>query len=483
MKAVSPVVAEAMEQPWAYNVADFAVFFSRRAGKPWYAYRWLEHMLDQVQDHLLAGDARIILNAPPRHGKSESISIWTVLWYLWWYPEKTVIIAAFEVSLSAGWTGRVRDIIEADSLLSARIPLDRRYKSRTEWKTMLGGGVKATSTGGGITGKGGHFIIYDDPHPGWTQALSPTMRKQVHDFFDDTLSNRQEPPLNQPGGFIINHTRWHEEDLTGYLLDQASKNPEAAQWTQIVYRALAEHDDVLGRKLDDALCPERVPQAKLLPRKLYKSFIGVYQQRPAALAGTIILKEYIRHYTELPAQPKRVTISWDLTFEDDGTSYVVGQIWWQHKGAYYLLDQVRGKWGFVAQLRNIQSMYDRCIRDYGQVAHLLIEKAANGSAVIDVIKGKFNNKTLVAERPCKSKEVRLMSVSPIYEEGRVYYPPRTVEWVDDMVHEVTNFGAVKNDDQVDAMTQALSYLDKTESVIIDPSTQALDIVPVWGQMG
>ena len=141
-----------------------------------------------------------------------------------------------------------------------------------------------------------HNCIIDDPHKNWEEAMSPVTRERVIEWFNSTLYTRLEPHAS----ICLIQTRWHGRDLSGYLLNEHSD-----PWQLIKYPALSEGEgDILGRAEGDALCPPRFPIERLNEiKKVVGShiFAGLYQQRPAPIMGGIVKKDWLRYWTELPA--------------------------------------------------------------------------------------------------------------------------------------------------------------------------------------
>jgi predicted phage terminase large subunit-like protein len=247
-------------------------------------------------------------------------------------------------------------------------------------------------------------------------------------------------------------TRWHQEDLAGYLLSQHD-----AKWEEIRIPALAEDHDPLGRSPGQALCPERYDEARLEETKLTlgsRMWNALYQQRPSAAEGNIFKRQWWKFYSERPAQFDCLIQSWDLAFKDTKTSdFVVGQVWGKIGANKYLVDQIRARMDFPETVRAIRSLSSK----YSCSAKL-VEDKANGPALIDTLKKEISG--LIAVKPDGSKEARASAVSAQVEAGNVYLPnPTTAPWVNDFIEECSNFPNGANDDQVDAMTQALKRLE------------------------
>ena len=441
-----------LPERWRARPSRYAQHMS---GGRWTRFSWIEYVMEYVRERVLEGNARIIINAPPRNGKSLGMGHWFPSWYLDLYPERKIIFASYGDRFSIKWGRSVRDHLREHP--EAMTKVSQTQGTANDWATTDGGGMRSVGVGGGITGEGGNCIIIDDPHKDWAEALSPTARERVIDWFNGTLYSRLEPGAS----LIVIQTRWHEGDLTGYLLSEHSDN-----WEHICLPALAEENDPLGRKPGEALCPERFPVAELDKIKKAISshmFAGLYQQRPAPLEGGIVKRKWFKRYrpaAELPDKFDEETQVWDLTFKGTGTSFVVGEVWGRSAGKFYLVDQFRDRVDFPGTLRAIAAI---SVKHPG-VARKVVEEAANGNAVISMLKDKIPG--IIGKRPQGSKEARLLAVSSYIEAGNVYLPEGPgYEWVEDFIEEVVNFPNAANDDQVDAMTMALAELSQRQSVV------------------
>ncbi len=257
-----------------------------------------------------------------------------------------------------------------------------------------------------------------------------------------------------PGAsIIVIQTRWHENDLSGYLMTEHEDD-----WEVINLPALAEENDPLGREVGEALCPERFSVEALKQTKKSMSsymFAGLYQQRPAPLEGGIIKRGWFQRYKELPEQFDELIQSWDLTFKALGTSFVVGEVWGRVGADFYLADLFRDRVDFPSTLRAIL----RLTKKWPGATTKVVEEAANGYAAISMLQDKIPG--VVGQRPMGSKEARLIAVSGLIESGNVWIPEQSLaDWADDFIEEAVNFPNAANDDQVDSMTMALSRLSK-----------------------
>lgn len=430
------------ENLWRLGTATYAAVVGKRH---WSPYPWCTDLLRRVQYELTKKDARIIINAPPRHGKTESVSHWLPTWYIDTWPHRRVILTSNTADLAVELSGRIRDELETNPLCLSVPRKDSR--SREMWRTMQSGGVKAAGAGGTIIGRGADLFIIDDPHKDIHEALSPTARKKIIEWFNGTAYHRLEPN----GSIVVIQTRWHEGDLSGYLINEHDDD-----WTVFRYPALAEDDDdILGRSIGEPLCPERFSAEAIESKKAMGSYLfaGLYQQRPAPLEGGMVKAQWFRYWSSLPDNLDEWIQSWDLTFKETGTSYVVGQVWARKSADYYLVDQIRGKMGFNDQVKAMISMSQKWPRAVTKI----IEDAADAQAVKATLERDISGIILT---PAKgSKEANLAAVVGVIESGNVFLP-NAAEWLGDFLAEVTTFPAANNDDQVDAMSHGLQRFQK-----------------------
>ena len=412
----------------------------------------------EISRSVAAGNARIIISMPPRHGKSWLTSLWTPVWFLSLSPDSNVILSSYEADFAAQWGRQVRNlIVEYGDRLDLHLTDDSKAANR--WNTPQGGGMLTAGIGGPITGRGGNLIIVDDPVKNWEQAISETYRQKTIEWFDSTLYTRAEPG----GSIVILMTRWHERDLAGYLIHE-----HPGDWKEIRLPAIAEENDPLGRKIGESLCPERFDVAALEKIRITlgsQMWNALYQQRPSAQEGNVFKRDWWKSYRALPARFDTIIQSWDMSFKDKSTSdFVVGQVWGKVGSNRYLIDQVRARMDFPTTVRALKTFSAKHPLSYTK----LIEDKANGPAVIAMLKNEVSG--LIAVEPYGSKEARAAAVTPEVEAGNVYLPdPSIAPWIHDFIEEYASFPNGAYDDQVDAGTQALNRL-KSAGIAFVPTS-------------
>ena len=395
----------------------------------------------------------LILAAPPQHGKSDIVSRYLPAYFFGKYPDLRTAGLSYAKDLASDMNRDVQRIMMSDeykilfpkSALNTKrvVTIDVEAKRNSETFEIVGrkGTYVSQGVGGPLTGKRVDLGIIDDPIKNAKEALSPTIKKSVWDWYVSTFKTR----LSMNSGEIIMATRWATDDLSGKII---SSNPRAKV---LSFPAI--------NKAGEALVPELHPIDKLLETKeTLGSYFwsAMYQQSPKPQGGTVFKEGFTKYYLtkDLPKKFDKVIHSWDMTFKDtDGTDYVVGQVWGKAGANSYLLHQVRERMSFTATKTAVKRMYE----EYPEGRRKLVEDKANGPAVIDSLKSTVPG--LIPVEPDGSKIARAHAVTAEWEAGNVWLPhPDIAPWVKDAVEEITTFPVGAHDDVVDAMTQALRDL-------------------------
>jgi predicted phage terminase large subunit-like protein len=307
---------------WKLTPATFAHRISRGQ---WIPAPHLMYISSRVAKGIAKGNARIIISAPPRHGKSQLSSIYTPAWVLERFPQYKTILAGYGAELTTGFSRQVRDMFIDDAnqhLLTTRI---RKDASRVEaFLTEQGGGMYAVGLGGAITGRGAHVLLIDDYIKEIKEALSPSYRDYIWNWFVTTAFTRLEPG----GSCIIIATRWHSDDLIGRIL----VNLAHEGWEYIEIPAIAEENDLLGRPVGAPLFPERYPLDRLQELQMTLGsifFQALYQQKPVDESKKMTDGNWLKIIDSIPIQEKNAykwARIWDLAATEGGGDYTVGTL-------------------------------------------------------------------------------------------------------------------------------------------------------------
>lgn len=443
-------------------------------------YRHTKYVCEKLQKIIDGEQHFYIVEMPPQHGKSLSITKTFPSYYLMRYPSKHVMVSAYSQDLYTQFAASNR---RAFTTWSKLFGLKTGKNTANEFEVLdphgeaSPGSFFATSMLGGASGMPADLLIIDDPIKNSEEAMSPTIKNKIWNEWNMTFY----PRLQKGGSVIVIMTRWQKDDLAGRLLQRSS-----LPWEEIKLPAIAEdlpdgQTDAIGRKAGEPLCPELHDLDELLTHKHdmgTQQFTALYQQSPTIEGGNLFKREWVKYFVpdretqarlgltdkEAVVQPKifdELAQSWDATFKDsDNSDYVAGQVWARRDADYYLMDWVHDRLSFVQTLSAIRSITAKWPRAKAKY----IEDKANGSAIIDTLKHEIGG--IIPVTPDGGKVVRASAVSPLWEAGNVYVPhPLWRPQVEDLLQEIFEFPNAPHDDYVDAMTQALNYIKKHKKVI------------------
>lgn len=385
---------------------------------------------------------------PPRHGKSEMVTVRYPVWRLENDPGLRVIVAAYNQILANKFSRKSRKIARE------RFPLNEERTAVEDWETNKGGGLRAVGVGSGITGQGGNLVIIDDPVKSREEADSKTFRDRLYDWYTDDLYTRLEPNA----AIILIQTRWHEDDLAGRIL----KSEESQKWTTVNLPALAGDIDPLGRLPGEALCPARYPAEKLSEIKVAlgeRAWQSLYQGEPRPQEGALIKIERFILVPE-PLQCIKVVRYWDLAAGvKTQNDYTVGaKVGVTADGRWCVLDIRRGRWAWpdarrvIAQTAQLDG--PDCVQGIEDVA---FQMAAYQDLVRMPELGSISFKLV---KPRGDKVNRAGAWAGRVEDG-LFYVVRA-GWTTDFVHECAYFPVGEHDDQVDGVSGAVQMLGKRE---------------------
>jgi predicted phage terminase large subunit-like protein len=401
---------------------------------------------------------RLIVNLPPRHLKSHTVSVAFVSWLLGHAPALQIICASYGQDLAdklARDTRRQMNSAFYKELFATRLS-DRQAVH--DFLTTENGCRMATSVGGVLTGRGADVIIIDDPQKP-DEAMSETGRKAVNEWYENTLLSRLNS--KKDGVIIIVMQRLHQDDLVGHVL-------ELEDWEVVSFPAIAEEDEVfllespLGRrhyhrKTGDVLDPHRESQATLAALRQSMgpyAFASQYQQNPVPIGGNLIQKDWLRFYSQKPEHFSLTILSLDTASKaKEINDYSVGTVWGYQSGSFYLLDVLRKRLIYPDLKRAVVQMAQE-----HQVDKIVIEDKSSGIQLLQDLQAEgLCGLVPYAPLPGSDKTMRLLAQTTVFEAGKVFLPAEA-PWFEAYIQELTGFPGTKFDDQVDSTTQALDYL-------------------------
>ncbi|MGD9627810.1 MAG: phage terminase large subunit [Pyrinomonadaceae bacterium] len=470
----------------------------------WRYQRYLYEHLDRVT----AGKCRrLMIFMPPRHGKSETVTVRYTAWRLLRDPKLNVILGSYNQRLADRFSRKIKRIASGSlaagaegcepcepGALPGKEASFRRLDSASEWETAGGGVVRSVGVGGGIAGFGAGLIVIDDPVRNRADAESETYREKVWDWFNDDIYTRLEPNA----AIILIQTRWHEDDLAGRLLREEQDGGE--KWDVVRLPALAEGEptarsqgnreefeqdaedmqdtegegsrpcvhpanavkakaDPIGRRPGQALCPKRYSVAALsrIRKKLGSySFSALYQQDPVPAKGGRFKREWFKAIVDAAPEGLRWKRGYDLaisvkTSADHTASFRCA---FDRNGNLYIADGFRKRLEFPDQRRYIiERMESEPRTEHG------IESALHGKAIVQELRREPRVRRFAFRevRVDADKLTRALPWLNLAEAGKVVLVRGP--WIDDFVDEVCRFPSGRYDDQVDAVSIAVGMLD------------------------
>lgn len=397
---------------------------------------------------------RLLITAPPQHGKSLQGSAHWPAYLLERDPTRRIILASHNTILAAGFSRAARRLVRD------RVRLRQDRQAVTEWETEAGGSYLAVGIGSGVTGHPGDIGIIDDPVRGFKEAYSRAHREAVWNWYLTEFSTRFPH-----GRIVLTLTRWHHDDLAGRLL-----KAEPRRWRVLNLPALAEARDPLGRALGEALCEARATRAYLEAERELKGrfFTALFQGHPTEDEGAIVNRERFVDYDDLPPREDwwHVILSVDTgdkatTLHDPSVALLGVLTRTRH---LYLAELWRDRVEFPTLERTFLGDADLArpgakrglLREWRPTV-LLIEDRGNGRALGQLLreKGAHGVPVLLIE-PDGDKVMRMSQESPAIDAGSVHLP-RYAPWRETFLAEMADFPAGEHDDQVDALSQLLKW--------------------------
>jgi hypothetical protein len=216
---------------------------------------------------------RLMISMPPRHGKSEEVSKLFPAWYKGRHPDHDVIVSSYAESLAKEFSGAQLDYIQSSEYqdIFPDVKLKKDSKAKVDFKTTQGGTTIGSGVGGGITGKGAHLAIIDDPIKNFEEARSETMRDIVYNWYQTTLLTR----LEKDGIIILVMTRWDTDDLAGRILAREKKTEDGGLWDVLTLPAISSDGKALWPEKYDINALRQI-QSAMSP----SHWEAIFQQNP-----------------------------------------------------------------------------------------------------------------------------------------------------------------------------------------------------------
>lgn len=433
--------------------ADYLAYVN---GAAWKRTAFAQFLADRIQAFIEKDTGHaydvLIIESPPQHGKSMTVTEALPSWYLGKHKQKRVIEVSYNDETGERFCRANKNKVKrfGKTVFGIQIGnIDRSdHFELTEGGSMISRGIMS-----GITGNPADLLIIDDPVKSRQEADSETTRNRLWGEWLNSMKSR----LQAGAKVILIMTPWHEDDMAARML----ATEEYAELIRLPVEA--QEDDPMGRKPGAPLCPEIGKDSVWLEqfKKAYladaqggpRAWSSLYMCNPVVEGGNMVQREWWQYY-----DPKEVTafgtqcISVDAAFKDgDDNDYVAIQVWGKRDNDYYLRYSCNEHLNFTATVQKIRSIRSF----YPEASRIYIEDKANGSAVIQTLQREMIG--VVPVNPSGGKVARVNAVSAAIETGHVFLPIGA-PWLEAYLKQWSEFPAGKHDDMVDASTQALSRM-------------------------
>jgi predicted phage terminase large subunit-like protein len=408
---------------------------------------------------------RLIISCPPRSGKS-LLSQLFVSWLLGRDQQTQHILASYGQLLSNRFHRGITGFLRHKSFVKI-FPDWLGFNADSKYEMRGGGYILATSVGGVLTGFTAGSSSLESPGVGAMVIDDPLKNGEgraaiqgLEYWWGQEASTRRTNRWAQ----ILIGTRFHEKDLHGILMDADGEwderdNPMGWRWINIEGVCENEAADILERKSGETHWPSNpifTPEMLAGQKRAMGSnaFSALYQGKPTSQEGAIVKAGWIKIIDPEECPEFDVTyLSLDTAFSEreqaDESVICVAGFSRKDPDSIYIRELVHGRWGFP----DLMAVVQQTQRYYG-ARFMTIEQAASGQSLIQVLE-RESKIHLHAFKPLKSKTIRLQTICPLLEAGRVKFVDGA--WVPAFIKEFTAFPYVPHDDKTDAVVWALTY--------------------------
>ena len=455
---------------------DFITFVRKIAPilvSDWKMGRHIEVISEKLKQLESGEIKRLMVFLPPRSSKSVICSKLFPAWYIGRNPEHEILTVSHSDQLSSDFGRSVRDVVDSEEFqnIFKGVKLRTDVRAAGKWKTNQGGSYYAAGVKSQIAGRGAHIAILDDVMSE-EDSYSEAGRRYVKEWYPAGLRTRIMPN----GSILIINTRYHYDDLCGWLLKQQDEYA-IAPWEVIKIPAWLDEAsaELLQLPVGSSYFPEwkpsevlEVDEQEIRASNGARYWNALYMQDPTPDEGGLIKKDWIQWWEyDSPPTCDFIIQTYDTAFSTKTTAdFSVIQTWgifsqYEEDASGYetfqshliLLGNIKGRFEYPELRRITQQLYHEYRPDV-----CMVEKKASGQSLIQDMRRA--GLPVLEYLPDRDKVARVHAASPMIESGRVWIP-KNKKWSDDLLQEMLRFPNAAHDDQVDAMTMAIHYMKES----------------------
>lgn len=407
---------------------------------------------------------RLCVNIPPRHGKSQLVSIYFPAWFIGKYPNKKVMMVSHTTDLAVDFGRKVRNIIDTEAFrqIFPALNLAADSKSAGRWNTNMGGEYYACGVGSALAGRGADLLLVDDPHSE-QDVLNGNF--EVFDKAYEWFTYGARTRLMPGGRVAIIQTRWHLADLTGRVIKDMMGG--ADKYEVVEFPAILDLPDPAspGKTIQKPLWPEFFDLEALNRIKAGMPLFqwnAQYQQQPTAEEAALVKRDWWNIWKkEDPPPCEYIIMSLDSAAEShnraDYTALTTWGVFMNEEstgpgaGAYniILLNSIKKRVEFPELKKLAYQEWQEWEPD-----SFIVEKKSSGTQLYQEIRRTgIPVQEFTPHRGTGDKTARLNSVADIIRSGLVWVPE--TRWAEEVVEEIAGFPFAPNDDLVDSTVMAL----------------------------
>ncbi len=449
------LVKEKLSRTIKDSLEDFAIHALSPLGfMPAAHHKLLISKLEAVE----RGDIkRLMVFMPPGSAKSSYASVLFPAWYMARNPRKSIIAASHTADLAEAFSRKVQSTVREHTDL---LGYNMTNEAANLWLTDNDCQYKAAGVGGPVTGFRADIALIDDPVKSRADAESNTYREKAYNWFKADISTRLKPGAP----CVVIQTRWHEDDLSGRLLQD---NPEG--WEVLSLPALAIENDPLGRAPGQPLWADDsygygAELVRIQNDTGERDWFSLYQQSPRPITGSIFKTQMITAIEAAPAGLHPVR-AWDLaSTAATGTrdpDWTVGVLMAKTPaGTYVILDVVRLRGG-PEETEN--AIISTATRDGRRVPVLLPQDPGQaGKSQVAYLTRKLAGYTVKSGTETGDKATRAMPFASQVNVGNVSMV--SGPWNKAFLDELAMFPSGSKDDQVDALSRAFADVNDSSAI-------------------